>query len=81
MSDREERMESNFGEGTCQDCEFSTPTRGLGVVVLTCDHKDPSNRLIVEPDGECANFKTARELLSPEVVKALAGSAKLIPLT
>jgi len=60
---------------------YSTPARGLGIVVLTCDRKDPANRLIVGSDDSCANFRRSRELLSPALAKALAEGAKLIPLT
>ena len=65
----------------CQDCEFSTPAVGAAELVLTCDHKKPSNRLIVKADECCDKFIMARELVPPHLAAALAAGAKLIPLT
>ena len=50
-------------------------------MVLTCDQKEPANRLIVGAADTCANFKRARELVPPDLAAALAEGAKLIPLT
>jgi hypothetical protein len=68
-------------EGTCRDCEYSTPAVGAGQIVFTCDHKKPSHRLIVKATDFCDKFVRSRELLQPHLARALAEGAKLIPLT
>jgi hypothetical protein len=50
-------------------------------MILTCDHKKPSHRLIVLATDSCEKFVTSRELLGPQLAEALAEGAKLIPLT
>jgi hypothetical protein len=68
-------------DNRCENCEYSKPAKGLGVVVLTCDQKDRENRLIVEAGDRCDKFMRARELVPPDLAAALAEGAKLIPLT
>ena len=68
-------------KGRCEDCEYSRAAKGKCIVVLTCDRKDPANRLIVEGGDCCGKFMRSRELVAAELEKALAEGAKLIPLT
>jgi len=68
-------------ERSCEDCEFCRPAKGKGVVVLTCDRKDPANRLIVKAGDFCDKFMRDRELVHIDIASALAEGAKLIPLS
>ncbi len=65
----------------CEDCRFSMAATGAGEMILTCDHKKPSHRLIVLATDSCEKFVRSRELIAPHLAQALAGGAKLIPLT
>jgi len=71
----------SISEGRCEDCEYSMRAVGPGELVLTCDHKKPSNRIIVEAGDFCEKFIRSRELVGPALAEALAEGAKLIPLT
>jgi hypothetical protein len=70
-------------QGTCEDCMYSVPAGGKGVGILTCRNKagGPGRMWVVDRDGHCKNFTRDKELLAPELVKALAEGAKLMPLT
>ena len=65
----------------CEDCEYSKAAVGAGEMVLTCDHKKPSYRIIVKAEDRCDKFRMSCELVAPEFARALAEGAKLIPLT
>jgi hypothetical protein len=70
-------------EKVCEDCRFSIASGGRGRRIFTCLNKagSPGRMWVVEADEYCANFTIEQELLDPEVAKALAEGAKLIPVT
>ncbi len=79
---RQTLVRSSSYEGqVCEDCAFSRLVKWAGIVVLSCDKKDPAHRLIVEVEDGCENFKRAREIVPPQIAEVLAEGAKLIPLT
>ena len=62
---------------------YSVGVKGGSAAILACLNKaDFVGRFcIVGADDSCGNFRRDKEILSPELVEALAEGAKLIPLT
>jgi len=69
--------------GKCEDCKYSVPAGGPEGPILTCRNKAvaPGRLWVVGAEECCANFTRDKELLTPELVQALAEGARLIPLT
>ncbi|MHC4722148.1 MAG: HNH endonuclease [Planctomycetota bacterium] len=81
-ADRQEQRSNRKKEPPkCEDCEYSSAAVGAGEMILTCDQKKPSHRLIVLATDSCEKFVRSRELIAPHLAQALAEGARLIPLT
>ncbi len=70
-------------QSNCEDCAWSEAAGVQGERILTCRNKagGGGRMWVVEADECCANFTRDKELLAPQLAKALAEGAKLIPLT
>jgi len=75
--------DSALADVKCEDCTFSVGVKGGSAVILACRNKAnaPGRMWVVDRDGHCKNFTRDKELLAPELVKALSEGAKLLPLT
>jgi hypothetical protein len=74
---------SALAEGICEDCVFSVGVKGESDPILTCRNKAGATGrfCIVDTDNSCTNFTADKEILAPELVRALAEGAKLLPLS
>jgi len=84
--DKTPRQDAATGKGrqACEDCAHSNGSAGEpGSTILTCRNKAgaPGRLWVVGAEECCANFTRDKELLAPELVRALAEGARLIPLT